>query len=328
MKFEAVKWQDDIINSIRSSILNDRLGHAMLLCGSKEECLTLAHATADALLCEEKNATFCGKCSACIKLNASTHPDKIIVTPKKASMGVEEIREFSQNVYVKPYFGGRKIYIFTDADKLTIQAQNALLKLLEAPPSYALIIMIAPKEEDLLPTVLSRLIKYTLRLPTWQQVAEFLAGKYPEKREMATFCARFSDGNPVGAEQLIKNDGFYDKRRRMLIFLGKLTKTEKSVVFDFANYLTDAKDEFEQNLSFVYSILRDCSVINAGLGERSVINTDLLKELTALAKRVNNGKISNIIEKFSKANENIGKNASFALTITNTLLGVWEEIHD
>ena len=328
MKFEAVKWQDDIINSIRSSILNNMLGHAMLLCGSKEECITLAHATADALLCEQQNANFCGHCSACIKLNASTHPDKIIVTPKKNSMGVDEIREFSQSVYVKPYFGGKKIYIFPEAEKLTPQAQNALLKLLEAPPSYALIIMITPKEEDLLPTVLSRLIKHTLRLPTWQQVAEFLAGKYPEKREIATFCAKFSDGNPIGAEQLIKNDGFYDKRRRMLIFLGKLTKSEKSVVFDFANYLTDAKDEFEQNLSFIYAILRDCSVINASLGEKNVINSDLYKELCALAKRVNNGKINNIIGKFSLAKENISKNASFVLTITNTLLGVWEEIHD
>lgn len=328
MKFEAVKWQDDIVNSIRSSILNDRLGHAMLLCGSKEECMTLAHATADALLCEQNNADFCGNCSACAKLKASTHPDKIIVVPKKASMGIDEIREFSQNVFVKPYFGGRKIYIFPEAEKLTPQAQNALLKLLEAPPSYALIIMIAPKEEELLPTVLSRLIKYTLRLPTWQQVAEFLANKYPEKKEITTFCAKFSDGNPMGAEQLVKNDGFYDKRRRILIFLGKLTKNEKSVVFDFANYLTDAKDEFEQNLSFVFAILRDCAVINASLGEKNVINSDLLKELYALAKRVSNSKISNIIEKFSEANENIGKNASFALTVTNTLLGVWEEIHD
>ena len=100
------------------------------------------------------------------------------------------------------------------------------------------------------------------------------------------------------------------------------------MVFDFANYLTDAQDEFEQNLSFIYAIFRDCSVVNAGMGEKSVINSDLYKELCALAKRVNNEKISNIIGKFSKANENIGKNASFVLTITNTLLGVWEEIHD
>jgi len=328
LKFEAVKWQDDIINSIRSSILNDRLGHALLLCGNKEECMTLANATADALLCEQKNADFCGSCSACVKLKASTHPDKIIVTPRKASMGVEEVREFSQNVFVKPYFGGRKVYIFPEAEKITPQAQNALLKLLEAPPPYILIIMIAHKEEELLPTVLSRLIKYTLKLPSWQQVSAFLAGKYPEKRELADFCTKFSDGNPVGAEELIKNDGYYDKRRRILIFLGKLTKKEKSVVFDFANYLTDAKDEFGQNISFIFAILRDCTVINAGLGERNLINGDLYKELTALAGRVNNGKISNIIEKFSKANENIGKNASFALTVTNTLLGVWEEIHD
>ena len=69
-------------------------------------------------------------------------------------------------------------------------------------------------------------------------------------------------------------------------------------------------------------------MINASLGEKNVINSDLYKELCALAKRVNNGKINNIIGKFSLAKENISKNASFVLTITNTLLGVWEEIHD
>lgn len=328
MKFEAVKWQDDIIRSIKSSILNDRLGHAMLLCGDKEECMTLAHAVADALLCDMQNASFCGTCPSCVKLKAGTHPDKIIVAPQKASMGVEEIRDFSSNIYVKPYFGGKKIYIFTDAEKLTVAAQNALLKLLEAPPSYALIIMIAPKEEELLPTVLSRLIKYTLKLPSWQQVAEFLAGKYPEKKEMAVFCAKFCDGNPIGAEHLIKSDGYFDKRKRLLVFLGKLTKKEKSVVFDFANYLTDEKDDFSQNLGFIYAILRDCVLLNAGLGQEYIINSDLHKELLALAKRISNPKIDNIIKKFSSASENISRNASFPLTVTNTLLGVWEEIHD
>lgn len=328
MKFEAVKWQDDIIKSIKSGILNNTLGHAILLCGDREECVTLAHATADALLCDCKNASFCGLCPSCVKLNAGTHPDKIVISPKKASMGVEEIRDFSGNVFVKPYFAGKKIYIFTDADKLTVAAQNALLKLLEAPPSYALFIMIAPKEESLLPTVLSRLIKYTLRLPSWQQIAEFLANKYPEKREMAAFCARFCDGNAIGAEHLIKNDGFFDKRKRLLIFLGKLTKKEKSVVFDFANYLTDEKDNFEENLGFIYAILRDCIILNAGLGEKEIINGDLHKELLLLSQRISNPKINNIIQKFSLASESIKKNASFVLTVTNTIFGVWEEIHD
>ena len=328
MKFEAVKWQDDIISSIRYSILNNSLGHAMLLCGQKDECFKLANAVADAILCEGKDASFCGSCPSCVKLNAGSHPDKIVVTPKKASMGVEEIRDFSANVYIKPYFGGRKIYIFKDADKLTVAAQNALLKLLEAPPSYVLIIMITPKEEDLLPTVLSRLIKYTLKLPSWQQVLQYLSEKYPEKKEMAAFCARFCDGNPIGAEQLLKENGFFDKRKRLLIFLGKLTKNEKSAVFDFANYLTDDKDNFEENLGFIFAILRDCVMLNANLGEKAVINSDLCKELTALSKRVTNTKIDRVIKEFSMANENIKKNASFALTVTNTLLGVWEEIHD
>ena len=328
MRFEAVKWQDDIISGIRQSILNNRLGHAMLLCGQKEECLTLAHAVADALLCETQSANFCGVCPSCIKLNAGTHPDKIVVLPKKSSMGVDEIREFSSGVYIKPYFKGKKIYIFPEADKMTIQAQNALLKLLEAPPDYALIIMIASKEEQLLPTVLSRLIKYTLRLPSWHQVAEYLKEKYPEKKDMADFCAKFCDGNPVGAEKLLKEDGFFDKRKRLLIFMGKLTKSEKSAVFDFSNYLADDKENFEENLSFIFAILRDCAVLNANMCTTSVINSDLYKELSALAKRIDNSKIYHIIEKFSVANENIKKNASFALTVTNTLLGVWEEIHD
>lgn len=328
MRFEAVKWQDDIIAGIRQSILNNMLGHAMLLCGQKDESLNLAHAVADALLCETQSAVFCGQCPSCIKLSAGTHPDKIIMLPKKASMGVDEIREFSSNVFIKPYFGGKKVYIFPDADKMTPQAQNALLKLLEAPPDYVLIIMIAQKEEDLLPTVLSRLIKYTLRLPSSVQVAEYLKGKYPEKKEMAFFCAKFCDGNPKGAEQLMKENGFFDKRKRLLIFLGKLTKNEKSVVFDFANYLTDDKDNFEDNLNFIFAILRDCAVLNATKNESMVINSDLLKELSALAKRISNAKIQNIIEKISVANENIKRHASFALTVTNTLLGVWEEIHD
>ena len=87
-------------------------------------------------------------------------------------------------------------------------------------------------------------------------------------------------------------------------------------------------ENFEENLSFIFAILRDCAVLNANMCTTSVINRDLYKELSALAKRIDNSKIYHIIEKISVANENIKKNASFALTVTNTLLGVWEEIHD
>ncbi len=328
MNFNSIKWQNDTVNNIKNCIATKTLGHAVLFCGEIKTCLDMAHASADAILCDMGSGDSCGKCPSCIKTNAGSHPDKMVVRTEKASLGVNEVREFIANAYVRPFIGDFKVCIFEDADKLTPAAQNALLKILEAPPSYCVIFLVCEKEEDLLPTVLSRLKRYTLKIPTGAEVGQYLAGKYPEKRELALFCGKFCEGSPTGAEELLLNGGYADRRRRLCNSLTKLGGREKSAVFDFANYLNENKADFIQNASFINSILRDVIFIHGKVSPSYIINSDIIDELTALSKITSPVKITAISNGLAAVLSDMDKNAAFKLSILNYLLKVWEDLHD
>ena len=192
MDFTQIKWQSNITDSLKRGILNNSLKHAFLFIGEKETTLKIAEALANALLCETGKSDMCKTCPSCKKLLAGSHPDKITVEKlrKKESFGVEEVREMVNSMYIKPFTANQKIYIFDEASSLTPAAQNALLKVIEEPPAYGRIILCAKKEEDLLPTVWSRIPhKYKLAPPNADEICAFLEAKYPEKKQIAAFCA-------------------------------------------------------------------------------------------------------------------------------------------
>ena len=326
MNFNTVKWQDDTVENLKSCIASKTLGHALLFCGERKTSLNLAHAVADGVLCSaHQNGQACGICPSCVKNNAGSHPDKIVVKAEKATIGVNEVREFINSVYVRPFIDDFKVCIFEDASKLTVQAQNALLKVAEQPPEYCIIIMIAEKEEDLLPTVLSRFKKFTLKIPTGDEVGNYLAQKYPEKKELALFCGKFCEGSPTGAEELLLNDGHYNQRRRLYLFLERMTSVEKSSVFDFADYLLDNKDDFELNVSYLQAIIRDLLFIKQKMPETVIINSDFKKELSDLSKKFSVESLYNFATNLTETFYNITtRNAAFKLSVTNLLLKVRE----
>ena len=117
----------------------------------------------------------CGICLSCLQAQSGNQPDIITITHEKPnSISVKEIRDMRADLLIKPYSNARKIYIIPDAEKLTIQAQNALLKTLEEPPEYAVIIMIADGLSAFLPTILSRCVVLQTRAVEEEQIAEFL----------------------------------------------------------------------------------------------------------------------------------------------------------
>lgn len=327
MNFNSVKWQDTIVNNLKNSIKNSTLNHAVLFTGNTDSGVLLANAAADALLCDEKSGNACGKCPSCVKTNAGSHPDKIIVSATKKTIGVDEIREIINNMYVRPYIADKKIFIFTDAHKMTPQAQNAILKVLEMPPEYGMFIMVAEKEEQLLETVLSRLTKYKLALPSKEQVLQYLLLKYPEKKASAEFASKLCGGNISLAEKYITDDSQNDKRKRLLNFITKLINGNKSSVFDFAGYLNEHKDEFDENIEYIYILLRDLLFIKKGLNKADIINSDLYDKILAYSSKLSEKSIVSFASKISDCKDAQKINSAFKLTVLNALMKIWEELH-
>ena len=327
LNFNSIRWQENITENLKKSISAKTLGHAILFSADVAAGVALSHATADSVLCKEGTGNACLKCSNCIKTTAGSHPDKFVIKTDKATIGVTDIREMINQMYVKPCNSDYKIFILEEAWKLTTQAQNALLKILEQPPEYGIIILVTEKDEDLLPTVLSRLKIFHITQPRKEVVSQYLSAKYPEKKELASFAASYYECDPYGAEQFLLKDCDSDKRKRILTYMQKLTLKDKSVIFDFANYLTQDKEMLETNIAYIQLFLRDILMIKNGFDNKHSVNSDLYEATEKVSRKysVNN------IELFSSALGDIisgqKKNASLKLNVTNKLIMIWEELH-
>lgn len=177
--------------ALHTLIRAGRCPHALLLAGSDDRSRKkTADAVAMALLCENRDTAPCGKCRACTKVKAGTHPDISLFqgTEKARTVGINIIREgILASLYVAPNEAQRKIYILHDADGMTREAQNAFLKTLEEPPPFVSFVLTASGTQKLLPTVLSRCTTFNLGEQTQKEG--------PEREIAAALAAALATGS-------------------------------------------------------------------------------------------------------------------------------------
>ena len=155
MGFEGLLGNARLKENLRHSVDSGRLSHFYLMSGPRGSGKrTLARLLAAAAVCRDGNKP-CLACSACRKAMTSNHPDIITVTdPEHKAVAVKIVREYREDVYIKPNEADKKVYIFPQ--ELGTEGQNALLKILEEPPSYGVFILLAENPQQILTTVRSR----------------------------------------------------------------------------------------------------------------------------------------------------------------------------
>lgn len=159
--FHEIIGHDDVVNHLQNAIQMGKVSHAYIFNGEVGAGKKmLASAFAMALQCEKHGTDPCMECDSCKRALSKNHPDIITITHEKPnSIGIEDIRiQLIDDVSIKPYTGPYKIYILNEAEKLTLQAQNALLKTIEEPPAYAVILLLTSNADSLLPTISSRCV--------------------------------------------------------------------------------------------------------------------------------------------------------------------------
>lgn len=141
---------------LKKAASEDRLVHLLLFHGSgAKERIRAVLELALMLNCKEKNRP-CGKCSACKKISSGNHPDIHIIKPLKTSIGIEQVLSLQGKIYRKTYEGRYRVCLIEEANKLTLPAANALLKIAEEPPENTIIIFSAVNSEGIIETLRSR----------------------------------------------------------------------------------------------------------------------------------------------------------------------------
>jgi DNA polymerase-3 subunit delta' len=221
--WDTLVGQGRAVESLRAAASGRGMSHAFLFTGPPGSGRSnAAVAFAAALQCEEKPPG-CGACHSCHTALAGSHADVTVVRTDRLSIGVDEVRDLVRRSALAPVGRRWQILIVEDADRLTEQACNALLKAIEEPTERTVWMLCAPTIEDLLPTIRSRCRLVTLTTPSTEEVADFLVRADGVDAALASYCARASQGHIGRARALARDEGARNRRKEVVSTPARLT---------------------------------------------------------------------------------------------------------
>ena len=324
MAFKGIVGQEKAIESLKRALEHDQVAHAYLFegaegLGKKAIALELA----SALVCNSNKDRPCGKCSSCVKVSSGNHPE-IKVIEGEGTIKVDEIRELIKDIQLKPYEGTRKAYIICNADKMNIQAQNALLKTLEEPPLYVTLILLTTKGNSLLPTIVSRCQTIKLNPVRLEDIKSYLINNRNIDMEKAQMLAAFSGGIVGRAIELLDNPDFHQRREGVIKLCNNLMGTKLLSILDQISFFEEQRPYTEEIFDLMTSWYRDLMVYKETGSMDLVINVDKKEEIDFQVKGIDLGKVRDIIFIIEKAKKNLKSNVQFHLNIEVMLLNIQE----
>lgn len=215
INFQSVAGQERTKRMLQNGLRSDRLSHAYIFAGpSGSGRRQMARAFVAALYCEQRGDDACGTCLSCRKLEHGNHPDLFWVEPDGASIKIDQIRELQQQFAYRASASGTKVYVLNEADRMTVQAANSLLKFLEEPLSPSIAILITENGQALLPTIRSRAQWMRFDALSPNQLEQVLLGERlaPELARVASHLA----AGPEAGRDLVQAEWFAETRNVMI----------------------------------------------------------------------------------------------------------------
>lgn len=258
--FQDIIGHENIKEHLQRAIESNHVSHAYILTGEAGMGRkSIANAFAMTLLCEKGKSEPCMECHACKQVMSGNHPDLIYVTHEKTgSIGVDDVREqIHDTIMIRPYSSYYKIYIVDEAEKMTVQAQNALLKTIEEPPSYAVIMLLTTNQEVFLPTILSRCIQLKLKPLQDSVIKSYLVGSLGIKESRAEIYSAFARGNLGRAIHLASSEEFQLMYTELLHMLKHLRSMDITELLFYIKKMKDENLDIRGCLDFMQIWYRD-----------------------------------------------------------------------
>ena len=325
--FKDVVGHKNIIKYIESAVQADAVSHAYILNGERGSGKKLlANLFAMSLQCQDRdeNGEACGKCQSCKQALHGNQPDIVRVSHEKpTTISVDDIRQQVNNdIVIKPYSSKYKIYIIPEADLMSVQAQNALLKTIEEPPEYAVIMLLTENAEVLLPTIRSRCVMMKLRNIKDQLVKKYLMEQMEIPDYKADVCVAFAQGNMGRAIMLATSEHFREMQDFLLRLLKRVDDMEVyeivAAIHDMTTYKMDIKDLID--LMMVW--YRDVLILKATEDINQLVYQDEHKYLQKKATTSSYEGLNNIMEALEKAKVRLNANVNFDITMELMLLAL------
>lgn len=296
--FENIIGNNENKKILSKSILTNSVSHSYIFSGiSGIGKFLFAKEFAKAILCTGEQKP-CNKCKSCESIENGNNPDLIIIDEQTNSIKTEQIKELTSDVLEKPIKGSKKIYIINNSENMTKEAQNALLKTLEEPPEYAIIILVTSNENLLLNTIKSRCIKILFNNLSDEEILEYFERNHEEinKGMVSTF-----GGSIEKAINLKDKIEIYEKIKNIFENIEQLNELE----------ILRLKDDVLNDKDEIFSIL---DYINTCFYNRMINNISKAEQYNKCIQAVEEAKIR------------LRRNSNYDMTIDNLLFAIERSI--
>lgn len=325
--FSDIIGHEKIIKHLRSAIELDMVSHAYILNGPEYSGkMMLAEAFAAALQCEGEGEKPCMACRSCRQAADHNQPDIIYVRHEKPNtIAVDDIRtQVNNDIVIKPYSSRHKVYIVDEAEKMNQQAQNALLKTIEEPPAYAVILLLTTNADSFLQTILSRCITLNLKAVKEDVIREYLMKHYRIPDYQADVCAAFSQGNVGKAVQLASSEDFNELKASVLQLVKRLEDIDLYEFGGAIKQIGEYKLQINDYFDLITIWFRDVLYMKATNDVNGLIFKDEVYDIKRQASKRSYPGIEKILKALQTAKARLNANVNFDLTIELLLLAIKE----
>lgn len=325
MTWPAIIGQPLAQRLLRHAVRTGRVAQAYLFSGPEGVGKrTAALELARALTCLHPDADggACGTCFACRKMSADppVHPDVAVIQPDGRFIKTDQIRALQAEMYERPAESKVRVAVIDGADRMNAEAGNRLLKLLEEPPPFAILILLTSNLSGVLPTIVSRCQVVNFPPLSPDAVASVLqraAGLDPGE---ARLFAALSGGSIGQAQRLAADPTTFELRNETLALLGRLSHQDDFDLLGEAEALEKQKEHLDQWLEWLLMWLRDALLVAQTGSDALVLNADRLPEVQGLAETIGNTALLTMVKAVTDARRSLQRNANLRLTLDVLML--------
>ena len=284
-------------NILQNLIKNDKISHSYIFSGPKGiGKMLFAKEFAKAILCDNIENKPCNHCKACIEFENANHPDIYIIDEQDETIKTETMKNLTKDILEKPLENKKKIYIINNSENMTREAQNTLLKTLEEPPQYIVIILITANTNLMLNTIKSRCINIIFNKLTNEELKKYFKDNITEE------VLNFSEGSISKALKIKENEDTYKQISNEIKRIEQLNELE---ILKLKSIISTKKEDIEEILEYINLIFYNVIINNP---------------TTAI-------KYNNCIKIIEDTKKRLKRNGNYDMTIDNCLLSIWEEIN-
>lgn len=316
--FHDIVGQEQIREHLQNALETHKVSHAYIINGEKSSGKEfIARIFAMALQCEREGVEPCNECHSCKQALSDNQPDIIRVTHEKpGTISVDDIRaQVNNDVAIKPYSSRYKVYIINEAEKMTPQAQNAILKTLEEPPEYAVILLLVSNLNTLLPTILSRCVVLNMKPVRDELVKNYLMEQLQVPDYKADVCVAFARGNLGKAKALASSEEFENVKNEALGLLKYIQDMEIPEIVAAIKKMGEFKLETSDYLDILAIWYRDVLLFKATADAGHLVFREEIQAIRKVAGRCSYEGIERVIRALDKAKKRLEANVNFDLVM-------------